>query len=195
MRRQKKNLEDKESKLLELFKSVEGIMEDFEDQVKTATGEIMAFEQRAAKTAERQKEALEEAKQELKSAKDFASAGGAYALPGKTPPAGPHTAKPMTVDSTRYGSANEVRNRAERVVLGGEANSFAAAVKSVDGMVFQRIIEEAKDEAANVGEASNKHKNIDEILALSQEGKTQAQIAQMLGITLSEVTLVLDLKK
>ena len=100
----------------------------------------------------------------------------------------------MTVDSTRFKAANEVLERAERMVIGGKTQSSESRVRSVNGLEFQRIIDETVTEQYQPEpELSEKQKRTNDILAMSAEGKTVAQIAKKLGITSNEVTIVIEL--
>ena len=196
VKRQKKLLDEKESKLLKLYQSVEGIMEEFEDQAKAASEDILAFEQRAAKMAQQQKAALDAAKQELSNVKELQQDNSTHVLPSVAKRQPLSEAKPMTVDSTKFRATGGIYDRAERVVMGETAKTPGVGAKgmdSADGTGFHRVMEEASEALPDASEEPSKHKNIDEILALSKEGKNSAQIARILGITRNEVSLVIEL--
>ena len=65
---------------------------------------------------------------------------------------------------------------------------------SGNGEVIQRLFDDMTDEPPETAaETQVKHKKRDSILALAEEGKTNAQIARELGITQNEVKLVIGL--
>ena len=176
LRRQHKLLDEKETKLLQLYRTVENIMEEFADQVRTTTEEIKEQESRLAQRAASIAAAPEPARKEP-----------AEKLP-----------RSVTVDSTRIRAASEVLERAERIIKSDALKNHAAAGGngSSSGAVFQRFFDEtAAEQPAPEAEKNGAQTRTEAILALAAEGKTEAQIASELGITRYEVRLVVGLKK
>jgi len=176
VKRQHKMLDEKETKILQLYRTVESIMEDFADQVKSATEEIREYESRVARRA-------------------------ASMTPAPAPPPPPEAVKKeqmerlprsVTVDSSRIRAASEVLERAERII---KSDALKAPAKGRGGVVFQRFFDETASEQPEnaTAEAPDKQLRNDRILELSAEGKTDAQIASELGITRNEVKLVIGL--
>ena len=192
VRRQSKLLDEKETKLLQLYRSFENIMEEFNDQVKTAMEDIREYEHRAMLHA------ASLAKQAEAKRGDGSPASEKHEnrphVPN--PPEASMQPKPMTVDSSRIRAASEVLERAERMVKSGVGKAPAAREKSDNGEVIQRLFDDTVIEMPVSGsgrEASLKHARREAILALAEEGKTDAQIARELSITRNEVKLVIDL--
>jgi len=195
LKRQHKLLDEKETKLLQLYHTVENIMEEFADQVRTTTEEMKEQEDRLALRAASIAIAPEPAKKEP-----------AEKLP-----------RSVTVDSTRIRAASEVLERAERiirsdalknhaaaegngsssgVVSSGSGGSNSSSGSGSSGAVFQRFFDEtAAEQPAPEPEKNGAQTRTQAILALAAEGKTEAQIASELGITRYEVRLVVGLKK
>ena len=196
-KRQNALLDEKEQKMLKLYQSIETIAEDFEDNVKIATDEIREIENRTIKIVAQLK-AQDETVREAAAA--AAAAAVAAAVPAQ-PQTHPEPAsmringtKTMTVDSTRFKAAGEVLERAERMVIGGKPKNSESRVRSVNGLEFQRIIDETViEQYPSEPELTEKQKRTNEILSLSSEGKSVAQIARKLGITRNEVDLVIGL--
>jgi len=171
VKRQRKLLDEKESKLLQLYQSVEGIMEEFSDQVESTAKELKEYETRIAKRA--------------------------AAIPPKPPepvaiekPA-EKPSRPLTVDQSRIRAASEVIERAERVIKG---DMLKPPQKNENGTVFHRFFDDSLGDAqAAETETSAKQKRNDSILALAAQGKSNAQIAQELGITQNEVKFIIEL--
>ena len=184
VKRQNKMLDEKESKLLQLYRSFESIIEEFNEQVTAAMEDIQEYERRAAEHA--------------------AQAAAAY-IPSPPPPLPPPAPIPvykeeperpqrasMTVDSTRIRAASEVLERAERMVK-SVPDKNAAHARSGGG-VIQRIFDDATTGVqVSTTELPSKYARKEAIIALAEEGKTEAQIARELGITRNEVKLVIDL--
>jgi len=174
LKRQNKLLDEKESKLLQLYRTVESIMEEFADQVKATTDELKEHESRLAR-------------------RDLSAA---------PPPEPAVKEQPMeklprsvTVDSSRIRAASEVLERAERIIKSDALRPPASAGSGNGGQVFQSFFDETVGELPQQAAASNQMTRKDTILALAAEGKTDAQIASELGITRNEVKLVIGLKK
>ena len=176
-RKRKKLLDEKESKLLQLYQTVESIMEDFGEQIKTAMDDIKEYENRATlHMANLMKQAA--AKKEAES---------------REPPQAEKPAKAMTVDSTRIRAASEVLERAERMIKNSPGKkTFTTPVNG--GGVIERLFDDAATEQqATEPEKQAVSRRRESILRLAEEGKTHAQIARELSITQNEVKLVVDL--
>jgi len=174
LKRQHKLLDEKESKLLQLYSTVENIMEEFAEQAKVTADEIKEFESRVAMRAASITLPLEAVKDEQVIEK----------LPA---------ARPVTVDSTRIRAASEVLERAERIV---KSDTVKPPVKNTQptGAVFQSFFDETAETAPPLPEAANNKKSRNEmIMELASQGKSDPQIASELGITQNEVRLILDL--
>jgi len=172
VKRENKLLDEKESKLLQLYQSVESIMEDFNDQVKTAIEEIKESESRAAKRV------------------------ASLALPKE--PVKPEQMEKLPrverVDTSRIRAANDMLARAERIVKSEALKNPAIHAKADNTAVFQRLFDETVAEPpAAAAETQTQQVKNEAILSLAGEGKTDAQIASELGITQNEVKLVIGL--
>lgn len=191
-RRQNKLLEEKESQLLELYRTVESIIEDFEDQSRAAMDEIREYESRAAKRA-------------------AITATAAAAPPPEQPktqalPKESNGFRPPVMDvveSNRMRVAGEVLARAERMVKNSAVAQPTVAAKKDDSGVFQRLFDDVSADtilqphdqanALDMDNLSGKSARNEAIIALAGSGKSAAQIAQELGITQNEVNLVIGL--
>ena len=184
LRRQHKLLDEKETKILDLYRAVESIIEDFEDQSKAAMDEIREYETRAAKRM----------------------AALAATPPPPSPPPEPQKPQKETVefkppqmeviDSNRMRVAGEVLARAESMAKGSAVVQKAVASKADNSDVFQRLFDDTVLESENTRRAedqSAKPARQSAILSLAENGKTAAQIAKELGITQNEVNLVIGL--
>jgi len=178
VKRQYKLLDEKESKLLQLYQTVESIMDEFEDQVKAATDEIKEYEKRTAMiVASMEKQG--DGKQENRPP----------ASP--CPPASPRAER---VDMGRRRAANEALVRAEKIVKSDTQISPSIPKKDAGGAVFQRFFDETADQLPQlVVQAATKSARNETVLALAEVGKTDAQIASELGITQNEVKLIIGL--
>ena len=204
LRRQHKLLDEKESKLLELYRTVESVIEDFEDQSKAAMDEIREYESRAAKRAA-----------------TAAAAAAAVITPELPKPQtkAPEFKPPVmdVVESNRMRVASEVLARAERMIKNSSvvqsavsANKTPAQAKKEDSGVFQRLFDDAsadtqqgyargnasgsaQTQAPSRESLSEKSSRNDLILELAANGNSAPQIARELGITQNEVNLVIGL--
>jgi len=178
VKRQHKLLDEKETKLLQLYRTVENIMEEFADQVKATTDELKEHESRLAK-------------------RDLSAAPPPE--PAKKEPAAEKLPRSVTVDSSRIRAASEVLERAERIIKSDTLKPPASYGKgngnANGGVVFQRFFDESVSELPEPPAAAEKKTRKESILELAAEGKTDAQIASELGITRNEVKLVIGLKK
>ena len=173
VKRQYKLLDEKETKLLQLYQTVESIMEEWNDQVRAAMDEIKEYESRVTARAV------------------------SYAKPPPEPVKRAPDERPQRTeiaDSSRLKAATEVLERAERMIKNSAEAKSVTPVKSDNGMVFQRLFDETTGDAAeSAADQQGKPARRDSILALAKDGKTITQIAQELGITQNEVKLVIGL--
>jgi len=175
--RQYKLLDEKESRLLQLYQTVESIIEEFNDQVKAAMEEIREHESKAAMIVS-----------------SLSTAPSEPVNNEQTQAVRPPRAE--RVDSSRLRAANEALARAERIVMSDSPRNTAVTSKSDNGAVFQRFFDETVSQPQTVAAAEttlNMQARSDAILALANEGKTDAQIASELGITRNEVKLIIGL--
>ena len=173
-----KLLDERETKILQLYQTVESIMEDFNDQVKAAMEEIKEYELRAVK-----REALLAMKTEA--APEPVKAEQFEKLP-----------RAERLDPNRLKAAGDVIARAERIVKRDTLISPVPPENTDNGAVFQRLFDETAEEAAaEMREATSKQARKEAILTLAEEGKTDAQIAKELSITQNEVKLVIGLTR
>ena len=172
VKRQYKLLDEKESKLLQLYRSVEGVMEEFGDQVKATTDELKDYEARISARA------------------------AAFIMPKPAEAAKVEQFEKLPraerIDTGRIRAANEMLARAERIVKSNALKSPAPPAKNENGTVFQRLFDEQVSEPA-AAETTVQHVKNEAILKLSEEGKTDVQIASELGITRNEVQLVIGI--
>ena len=179
VKRQHKMLDERETKLLQLYQSVENIMEEFNDQVRATMEELREYETRAVK-----REAVLAMRSEA-----------AAAEPVKTEQF-EKLPRAERIDSNRLKAAGDVIARAERIVKRETLKGQEVPERSDNGNVFQRLFDETAEEAAaEMKETAGKQERKETILALAEEGKTDAQIAKELGITQNEVKLVIGLTR
>jgi len=190
VKRQKKLLDERESQILQLYTSVETLMEEFNDQVKITTEELKEKEYKATShmTAFDLPPELEKKEQVLER------------LPRSLP-----------LDANRIRAAGEVLERAERIIKSdniiNQNGGIVGAVQSEHvskpetrekepaAAVFQKFFDESIEANPSPAELSNTQTRSNAILALSERGKTDVEIASELGITRNEVQLVIGLKK
>ena len=184
VKQQRKLLDEKESKLLQLYQTIESIMEEFSDQVKATTEEMREYEMRAAARA------------------TSVAVQPQVQLPIQ-PPVQPAAIIPDQADrrpraerigSDRIRAASEVLARAERIIKNDTLKNPAVTVKNANGVVFQRLLDEtAVENPREEPETPVQQIRNEAILTLAGEGKTDAQIASELGITQNEVKLVIGI--
>jgi len=178
LRRQHKLLDEKETKLLELYNKVESIMEEFTDQAKVTIDEIKEYESRVTLRAASITLPPEQIKDEQ--------------IIEKLP------VRPVAVDSDRIRAASDALERAERIIKSDTLKPTPTKAAQSDGSaVFQNFFDETASEPqpAQQQRENGKLNRNEMIIALAQEGKNDAQIASELGITRNEVQLVIDLTK
>ena len=223
LKQQRRMLEEKEKNLLQLYQTVESIMDDFNDQIATAMDDIREYESRAAayRAAYTVLSSVQPNGYARQSEQELPVANGQSAMPiqsaapvqptesGHPTTQGSETsshewvvsddtpARAMTVDSTRIRAAGEVLERAERMIKSNAERSGArqsSRAANGGGEVIQRLFDDSvSDVPASGSDVSVPHKRRDIILALHGEGKSNALIAKELGITQNEVKLVIDL--
>jgi len=204
VKRQKKLLDERESQILQLYTSVETLMEEFNDQIKITTEELKEKEYRATAhmTAFDLPPELEKKEQVLER------------LPRTLP-----------FDANRIRAAGEVLERAERITRNDNTlnsnnlnntnytsnttgvNNIAlqqhpepvikpeTPEKTNNTAIFQKFFDESIEAHPSPAELSNTQTRSNAILALSERGKSDVEIASELGITRNEVQLVIGLKK
>jgi len=179
VKRQQKLLDERESQILQLFTSVETLMEEFNDQIKITTAELKEYEYRAT------------------------SHISAFDLPPeleKKEKVIERLPRTLPFDANRLKAAGEVLERAERIV--NNEVTAPPPPPEKNGAVFQKFFDETADapappplpRASVVSYPSYTQNRSETILALAAEGKSDAEIASELGITRNEVQLVIGLK-
>jgi len=181
VKRQQKMLDERETHILQLYNTVETIMEEFGDQVKASMDEIKALEHRATAniSAFELPPGLEKKDQIFDKVQ----------LP---------RTEPLTANRIR--AAGEVLERAERIIKQDVIVNEEVAVPSEsppqNTAVFQKFFDDAADgppqDYEKISGAPTKN---EKIRALADEGKTDVEIASKLGITQSEVQLVTSLAR
>ena len=178
VKRQKKLLDERESQILQLYTSVETLMEEFNEQVKLTTNELKEHEYRATSgmSAFELPPELEKKEQVLEK------------LPRSLP-----------FDANRIRVAGEVLERAERIIKSDNIVPAAPQAKE-DGAVFQKFFDDTVESTpppppSPAEKAQSVKTRTDAILELAEEGKTDVEIASELGITRNEVLLVIGLRK
>jgi len=179
---QKKLLDEQESKILRLYASVETIMEEFQEQAKLTTNELKAHEYRATSQTsafdlppvfEKKEQVLEK-------------------LPRSLP-----------FDANRIKVAGEVLERAERIIKSDAIINPAPSASKGNGeddAVFQKFFDDTLEATPPPPPTAEEKKatvqtRTDMIIELANEGKSDVEIAQELGITRNEVLLVIGLRK
>jgi len=177
VKQQHKLLDEKETKLLQLYNTVENIMEEFNDQVKATTEELKEYEKRT--TARIAAFAATPAPVQP----EIATAIRKERLP-----------RAERVDSGRIRAASEVLARAERINRIDAYKAPSTTANNPKGAVFQRFFNDTAAETPPPAEEPPSQQQRNEaILRLAGEGRTHAQIASELGITQNEVKLVIGL--
>ena len=185
VRKHRKLLDEKESKLLQLYQTVESIMDDFSDQIATAMEDIKEHEDRMAAhrvhLAQQPEEPVIVEEEKTPTHTE---------IPTQTE----NPKRTMTVDSSRIRAASEVLERAERMVKSNTGKNIDYIVGNDGGENIYRLFDDMTDDQHAAGtETQTKSNRRESILALAEEGKTHAQIARELGITQNEVKLVIGL--
>jgi len=183
VKRQQKLLDERESQILQLYTSVETLMEEFNDQIKLTTDELKEYEFRTASNM-----AAFELPPELEQKAEVLER-----LPRTLP-----------FDANRIRVAGEVLERAERIIKSdvivnqspeSKPNS-AQPEKNNNGAVFQKFFDDTADAIPPPSpERSTTQTRSAVILDLANEGKSDVEIASELGITRNEVQLVIGLQR
>jgi len=210
VKRQKKMLDEQESKILQLYTSVETLMEEFNEQVKMTTNELKDLEYRANSQAVQVVQASQAAKaaSEAHTAQSAHTAlklhmqnRAAFDLPPaleKKEQVLERLPRTLPFDANRIRAAGEVLERAERIVK-SEASVTPLPIPDKDNnvAVFQKFFDDTAESTPPPPDirTSRVQTRTDAILALSAEGKSDIEIASELGITRNEVLLVVGLKK
>jgi len=182
----KKLLDEREAQILLLYTSVETLMEEFNDQIKVTLDELKEKEYSATAhmTAFDLPPELEQKEQVFER------------LPRSLP-----------FDANKIRVAGEVLERAGRIIkndkgtgsAGSQFNGLqtdtAARDKDNSAAVFQKFFDDSVDANPSAAELSNAQTRSSAILALSERGKSDVEIASELGITRNEVQLVIGLKR
>jgi len=169
VRRQQKLLDEKETKILHLYNSVESLMDEITDQAMIVADEMKEYERRIAmRSASIVLQTDTTIRPEIKDAQPVA-----------------HT---MAAETAKSKAINEVYERTPVA----EVQRPPAKTTSSSGMVFQSFFDESIEDFEHVNGGAKPHRN-DLIVAMSKDGRTDAQIAHELGITQNEVRLVIDL--
>jgi len=179
VKRQKKLLDERETKLLQLYSTVETLMEEFNDQIKITTAELKEQEYRATSNiaAFHLPPELEEKQKVLEK------------LPRTLP-----------LDAKRIQVAGEVLERAERIIKNDTVAPPPQPEKEETGAVFHKFFDETVESTPPPPPTTAERKATTKtktamILELSAQGKSDVEIASELGITRNEVLLVIGLKK
>ncbi|MCL2663805.1 MAG: hypothetical protein FWE83_10855 [Oscillospiraceae bacterium] len=207
VKRQMKMLDERETKLLQLYTSVETLTEEFNEQVKMTTGELKDLETRAhtqvkqVEKAREQQQAHQQALQAQQIQQTTQSANmAAFELPPELEKKEQLLSKlPRTLplDANRIRVAGEVLERAERIIKSENITPPPPQEKENNGAVFQKFFDDTAESTPLPPEvrASRAQTRTEAILELAAEGKTDVEIASRLGITRNEVLLVVGLKK
>ena len=173
-KKQRVLLDEKEAQLLRLYRTVNDTMEEFSDQIITATAEIREYMDNAsllaALLAAPPPEKEMEESLELK----------------KLPP-------PPGQNSNRLPSAREATARAGKTEASDASGSRAIPMKGDNGQGFKSFLDDAARSDTAEPEISARQTRNEAVLTLAGEGKTDAQIASELGITRNEVRLIIGL--
>jgi hypothetical protein len=181
VKRQQRMLDERETQVLQLYNTIETIMEEFDDQVKVSIDEIKALEYRA--TSQIAAFSLPPEPERKEQVLDKVQA--------------PRT-EPLAANRIR--AAGEVLERAERIIkhdLIINEEVAAPPEPSVQNTgVFQKFFDDAAETPSQDFEikTGTPTKN-DQIMALAKEGKTDVEIASKLGITRNEVQLITSLTR
>jgi len=179
VKRQMKMLDERESQILQLYTSVESLMEEFNDQMRVTTDELKEFEYRATSNMPAFDLPPELEKKEK--------------MLDKLP-------RTLPFDANRIKVAGEVLERAERIIKNDAImNPPAPQEKDENAPVFQKFFDDTAEASPPpppvADEKPNAQSRSDAILALADEGKSDVEIASELGITRNEVQLVIGLKR
>lgn len=171
LKRQKKLLDEKESKLLKLYSGLESTMDEFSDTVTAARTE---WDQRHAQLQALAREVT-----------------GAAANARQAPPA--RAAAPAPEPAPRKRTPKPAPSPEEPLIPAEEEAGFQLLFEQASAVEEQPAAAPAESQPeARRQRGPTRHDNI---LSLYEEGKTRTQIAQELGITQNEVDLVIGIEK
>jgi len=225
VKRQRKLLDEKESQILQLYTSVETLMEEFNEQMKMTTGELKELEDRTSAQAlqvqqaqqvnlEQQQQLAQQVQQaqqmqQVQQTQQQPSSSMSHMSAFELPPEHEKKEKtferlPRTLpfDANKIRVAGEVLDRAGRIIKSENIPQPDPVVteqkeKEATGAVFQKFFDDTADSTPLQPSirASRTQTRTEKILTLSAEGKSDIEIASELGITRNEVLLVVGLKK
>ena len=194
VRRQKKLLDEKESKLLQLYQSVESIMDEFNDQYRAVMDEMESrADEVIKKTSELETLTARHATAVVETYKQTQS----KAQQERFEPF-ERLQRADAPDNGRIRAAGEALARVERIIKSDDLKKTASPQKKEEGPVFQRLFDEIAEETfpqQTQEQEKVKIEKKDTIIALAEEGKSEGQIARELGITRNEVQLIIGLTK
>jgi len=200
VKRQMKLLDERETKLLQLYTSIETLSEEFNEQVKMTTNELKDLEYRA-NTQVQQVQKIQQTQQALQAQQVSHTVDTtAFDLPPELEKKEQLLEKlPRTLpfDANRIRVAGEVLERAERIIKSENIPPPPPQEKENPGAVFQKFFDDTAESTPvpPAIRASRAQTRTEAILELASEGKTDVEIASALGITRNEVLLVIGLKK
>ncbi|MCL2151625.1 MAG: hypothetical protein FWH57_01500 [Oscillospiraceae bacterium] len=174
-KKQRALLDEKEAKLLQLYGTVNGAMEDFNDQLCAATDEIREYMDNvsllAALSVTPPPKQKEEELPELK----------------KLPP-------PSGYNQNMLPSAREATTGAEKTETSGARSLRDIQMKEDNGHEFKRFLDDATVRSYTTEpETSARQTRNEAVLTLAAQGKSDVQIAGELEITQNEVRLIVGL--
>ena len=200
MKRQKKLLDEKENKLLRLYQSVEEALDDFHDSVEGSHGEITrqlcelgelhAEVERGLRGPAHGLSRMERPDSPMR--RPAATAAVQRPVSQPTPaPAMVQESAPSLAESIGQAAAN-IRAQTPTAPV-APADEPAEEAEMAPPPVFRQVMEavmEVEPPAEPAAPARN-----EQILRMAREGRSRSQIAKDLGITLSEVELVIGMSQ
>jgi len=200
VKRQRKLLDERESQILQLYTSTETLIEEYTEQVKMTTDELKHLETRThAQIMQIQKAHQTQQSMQAQQVSHMVDTT-AFDLPPeleKKEQLLDKLPRSLPFDANRIRVAGEVLERAERIIKNENIPSPPPLEKENSGAVFQKFFDDTAESTPvpPAVRASRAQTRTEAILELASEGKTDVEIASMLGITRNEVLLVVGLKK
>jgi len=199
MKRQKKLLDEKENKLLRLYQSVEEALDDFHDSVEGSHGEISRQLRELGELHAEVERGLRgpahgPARMERPDSPMRCPAATAVQRPVSQPAPAPAMVQepaPTLAESIGQAAAN-IRAQTPAAPV-APADEPAEEAEMAPPPVFCQVMEavmEVEPPAEPAAPARN-----EQILRMAREGRSRSQIAKDLGITLSEVALVIGMSQ
>jgi len=186
MKRQKKLLDEKENKLLRLYQSVEEALDDFHDSVEGSHGEI-------SRQLRELGELHAEVERGLRGPAHGPSRMERPDSPMRCPAATAMVQEPAPTLAESIGqAAANIRAQTPAAPV-APADEPAEEAEMAPPPVFRQVMEavmEVEPPAEPAAPARN-----EQILRMAREGRSRSQIAKDLGITLSEVALVIGMSQ